>query len=306
MKTETNSLKAVFFALFGNFIIAILKFIASILTRSSGMLAEAVHSTADCANQVLLLIGNKRSKKKPDENHPFGYSREEYFWGLLVGVFLFMAGACFSIYEGIHKLYNPLTIKDTYWSFIILTFSIIIEYKSFSVAYKEFKKLTNKSFFKGIKDVYDTNVLVILMEDFAALVGLIIIFITTILSILINPIFDAIGSILVGILLVYVSYTVCNEIRKLIIGEGLSRIYRNEIKDIVKSYNIVKHINRMQSMMMGNNKFLLLISIDFEDDTIAYELEDKIEQIKLDIKQKFNNIDQIYIELKDSVRNNKL
>src|SRR5659263_481562 len=117
MKEQSNSLSAVVFALAGNFLIAVIKFIVSVISGSSAMLAESIHSLADTTNQVFLLIGRKRSKKGADEVHSFGYGKEEYFWGFLVAVLLFFMGGCFSIYEGIHKLNHPEPLDNYIYIF---------------------------------------------------------------------------------------------------------------------------------------------------------------------------------------------
>ena len=141
MKEQSNSLRAVIFALVGNLAIAVIKFIVSVISGSSAMLAESIHSLADTTNQVFLLIGRKRSTKGADEVHAFGYGKEEYFWGFLVAVLLFFMGGCFSIYEGIHKLMHPEPLDNYIYIFIVLALSILIELKSFTVALTEFRKI---------------------------------------------------------------------------------------------------------------------------------------------------------------------
>ena len=180
---RNGSRRAVVFALVGNFIIFVIKLVVSFITTSSAMLAEAIHSFADCFNQVFLLIGDVRSKRRPTEQHSFGYKREAFFWSLLVAVVLFFVGALFSIYEGIHKILHPEELKEIYWIYIVLVISIFIEAKTFHVAYKEFRKRSRKPILKAIEESTDTNLMVILLEDFAALTGLVIVLITTSLAI---------------------------------------------------------------------------------------------------------------------------
>ena len=152
MKDESNSLRAVLFALAGNFTIAVIKYIVSVISGSLAMFAEAIHSLADTANQVFLLIGRKRSRKRADETHPFGYGKEEYFWGFLVAVLLFFLGGCYSIYEGIHKYMHPEPIDNYGFIFIVIVSAMIIEFKSFSVAFKEFRKTSPTGLIKSLKD----------------------------------------------------------------------------------------------------------------------------------------------------------
>ena len=207
--STSNSTKAVFAALAGNALITIMKFIAAFFTLSASMMAEAIHSSADCLNQIFLLIGVERGKRENDEMHPFGYGREEFFWAFIVAILLFFGGSIFSIYEGVTKLFHPEPIEHVGWAIGVLGISMIIEVKSFMIAYNEIKKTSHGSLYMAIKKSIDINLIVIILEDAAALSGLTIAFICTILA-LFFPVFDAIGSIGVGLILAYVSlWIVC-------------------------------------------------------------------------------------------------
>jgi len=293
-----GSNKAVIYALAGNGIISILKFVAAFFTTSTSMLAEAIHSTSDCLNQVFLLIGSKRSKKAVSEEHPFGYGREEFFWAFMVAILLFFGGALFSIYEGIHKLSDPEPIKHFWWGITVLSIAILVEGKSFLVALKELRRTSKAKFFKAIKKSIDINLIVILLEDAAALTGLVVALICTVLASF-YPIFDAIGSILVGLILTYVSYSLVNELRKLIIGESMPRESRNKIKQIVSEFEAVTHVNRIKTMTMGKNKYLLLLSLNVDDFMKAYKIEDIVDEIKKDIVNEYPEVNEIYIEISD-------
>jgi cation diffusion facilitator family transporter len=299
MKNESNSQYAVIFALFGNLAIAVIKYIVSVISGSSAMFAESIHSLADTANEGFLLIGKKRSGKKANEIHPLGYGKEEYFWGFLVAVLLFFLGGCYSIYEGIHKALHPEPIDNYIYIFIVLICAIIIESKSFSVAFREFRKTSPKGFIKSWKDSTDTNLFVILLEDFSALTGLTIVLITTLLS-LINPFFDIVGTFLVGCLLIFMSYMLANELRKLMVGESIPREIRDHVRLIIKNHSTVRHINNIRSMYIGNNNFILLISIDVEDNAIGTAIEYMTEDIRAEITRSYSNAKYIYIDVKDS------
>lgn len=297
--SSSNSTKAVMVALTGNGLITILKFIAAFFTKSASMMAEAIHSSADCLNQIFLLIGNRRTKKENDELHPFGYGREEYFWGFMVAILLFFGGAAYSFYEGIHKIGNPEPVQHVMWALGVLGISLIIEAKSFYVALKELRKTSKASFFKAIKKSVDINLIVILLEDAAALVGLAIAFICTSLAVWF-PIFDGIGSIMVGLTLCYVSYSLVNELRKLIIGESMPRKDRVRIKEIISDFELVTHVNRIKTMTMGKNNYLLLISVNGDDFMKVYNVEDTVEEMKRDIKKEFKQVSEIYIEVSEN------
>jgi cation diffusion facilitator family transporter len=299
MKNESNSLRAVLFALAANLTIAIIKYIVSMISGSSAMLAESIHSLADTTNQVFLLIGRKRSRKEATELHSFGYGKEEYFWGFLVAVLLFFLGGCYSIYEGIHKFMNPEPIGKYGYIFLVLGSALLLEYKSFSVAFGEFRKTSPKGIIKSLKDSTDTNLFVILIEDFSALTGLAIVLITTLLS-LINPFFDIVGTFLVGCLLITMSYFLANELRKLMVGESIPRQMRNDIRAILRKHSSIRHINNIRSMYIGNNKFILLISIDVEDFSKTSIIEAMTEQVKNDITSRYPQAKYIYVDLMNS------
>lgn len=295
---KSDSTKAVFAALMGNGLITIMKFIAAFFTKSASMMAEAIHSSADCLNQIFLLIGNKRGKKENDELHPFGYGREEFFWAFMVAILLFFGGAAYSLFEGVHKIMHPAAVQHVGWALAVLGISIIIEGKSFLIALKELRKTSKATFFKAIEKSVDINLIVILLEDAAALAGLIVAFLCTLLSVKF-PIFDGIGSILVGVILCYVSYSLVNELRKLIIGESMPRHDRVRIKEIISEFELVTHVNRIKTMSMGKSNYLLLISVNGDDFMKVYSVEDTVEEMKRDIKKEFPQISEIYIEVSE-------
>jgi cation diffusion facilitator family transporter len=301
-----GSNKAIVFALAGNLLIAIIKYIVAFITGSAAMLAESIHSTADSFNQILLLIGHKKAKKLPSEMHSFGYANEVFFWSLMVAVLLFFVGAMFSIYEGFHKLMHPEELTNVYWIFAVLISSILIEAKSFQVAFTEFRKTTKLPFYKAIRASTQVSLIVVVLEDSAAMAGMVVVLISTLLAWLVNPMFDAIGSITVGLLLLAVSILLIAEVKNLIVGESMPRERRQVIRNIIHKFKNVKHINRLQTMVMGDSSYLVLISVDINDDMKGSEAEDMIEQLKLSLKKEIPEIGTIYIEIQDSVRNHKV
>ena len=301
-----GSNKAIVFALAGNLLIAIIKYVVAFITGSAAMLAESIHSTADSFNQVLLLIGHKKAKKSATEMHSFGYANEVFFWSLMVAVLLFFVGALFSIYEGIHKLMHPEELINVFWIFAVLISSLAIEAKSFQVAYGEFRKTTKLSFFKAIRASTQVSLIVVVLEDSAAMAGLTVVLISTLLAWLVNPVFDALGSITVGILLLAVSILLIAEVKNLIVGESLPRERRLLMRNIIHKYKKIGHINRIQSMVMGDSKYLVLLSVDVSDEMKGSEVEDMTEQVKLELKKEIPEIGTIYVEARDSQRNQKI
>jgi divalent metal cation (Fe/Co/Zn/Cd) transporter len=193
---------------------------------------------------------------------------------------------------------HPEPLDNYIYIFVVLVLSIAIELKSFTVALTEFRKSSSGKLLKAVTDSTDTNIFVILVEDFAALTGLTIVMISSLLS-LINPLFDAIGTLLVGALLLIMSYFLANELRKLIIGENISREMRNEVRAIVNRHAAVRHINNIRSMYIGNNNFILLVSVDFEDSTSASAIESITEQVKSDIIRLYPHARYIYLEAEE-------
>jgi cation diffusion facilitator family transporter len=301
-----GSNKAIVFALAGNLLIAVIKYIVAFITGSTAMLAESIHSTADSFNQVLLLIGHKRAKKSPSEMHSFGYANEVFFWSLMVAVLLFFVGALFSIYEGIHKISHPEELTNVFWIFAVLISSIAIEAKSFQVAFSEFRKTTKLPFLKAIQASTQVSLIVVVLEDSAAMAGLVIVVLSTLLAWLVDPVFDAIGSITVGLLLLSVSILLIAEVKNLIVGESMPRERRQLIRNVIHKYKKIVHINRIQTMVMGDSQYLVLLSLDITDEMKGSEAEDLIEQIKINLKKEIPEIGTIYVEIKDSVRNQKV
>jgi cation diffusion facilitator family transporter len=303
MSGNSGSVKAVVFALGSNVLITIIKFVVSAITHSAGMMAEAVHSFADCGNQVFLLIGNKRSARKATDMQPFGYGKEEYFWGFLVAVLLFFVGAVFSIYEGVHKLFQPSDLQNISWSFIVLAVSILIEGKSFHVAYTTFSKTKGKTgMIRALKDSTDTNLFVILLEDSAALIGLTIVLVSTALAWFVHPVFDAIGSVMVGILLIIISIFMINELRKLIVGENISPELRSVFSEKVLSYPGIHRVNSISAMMVGKSRFLLVIGVDLEDNMLASVVEDQLDKIKKELIKINPDIHSVSFDVRDIER----
>jgi cation diffusion facilitator family transporter len=298
MKSQ-NSIKVVFYALIGNSIIAISKFVVFAFSGSVAILSEGIHSVADTGNQILLLIGSSRAKKPADERHRFGYGKEEYFWAFMVALLLFFLGGVFSIYEGIHKIIHPAPIRNYLLLLGLLLFAIIIEAITFYTAYSAVRKQTTKRIMSYLRSTTDTNLIVIYLEDFAALFSLSIALIGVTLAEFVAPVFDGIASVAIGSILTYVAYFLSNELRDLLIGEGLDRKSIQEIRKIVKNEPVVRHINDIRTMNIGNNKALVVISVDLLDSADIHTVETHFDKIKAQIKKAHPNITYLYIDVRE-------
>jgi cation diffusion facilitator family transporter len=290
--------KSVTAALIANGLIAIAKGIAAFFTGSASMMAEAIHSTADCGNQILVLIGQHQSKKGKSEAHAFGQGKANFFWSFVVAVVLFLLGGIFSIYEGIHKILDPKEIENPWLIVSIIIFAFALEGSALKVALKESNSKL-KDIFKTIEKSSSSHILVVLIEDSGALVGLFILALGLVLSTLIHPIFDGISALMIGILLISLSTILFVELKKLIIGESLDRETIKQIKNLVKEEShVLVHINSVRSMFIGSNEVLLIISMNVQDDKTGYEIEQDIKELKNKIQKTFSQHKlDIYIDV---------
>jgi cation diffusion facilitator family transporter len=214
--------RAIVAALLANVGIAVIKFIAFLFSGSSSMLAESVHSLADTGNQGLLLLGGRRSRKQADEAHPFGYGRERFVFAFVVSIILFSVGGVFSIWEGIQKLSSPHPLENPWIPVIVLVFSILLEAFSFRTAIRESRHVRgNESLPRFIRHAKAPELPIVILEDFAALVGLTLAFFGVGLTIITgNGIFDGISTLCIGTLLVLVAIVLGIETKSLLVGEG--------------------------------------------------------------------------------------
>ncbi len=299
-----NGTRAVKAALGANLIVATIKIVAAVLTNSKAMLAEGIHSVADSLNQVLLLIGIKQSQKKPDDLHNFGYGKSQFFWSLMVGVILFFLGGTYAMYEGYHKIIHPEEIQYAYLVLGILFVAMLIEGKALSIAYREFKEESDGcNVFDYIKETTNSSIIVILLEDSAAILGLFIAFVGTALTMFASPVFDGIASFLIGLLLTFVAFTLTREIYKLIIGESMTPQEHQEIKEQIEEYQIVDTVLSIRSMYLGNNKAIVIVQVDMNDKKRIHELENIVPKIKADIVRNNQKVYDLIIETIQEGRN---
>ena len=290
--------KSVKAALLANGLIAIAKGIAAFFTGSASMMAEAIHSTADCGNQVLVLVGQHQSRRGKSEAHAFGQGKANFFWSFVVAVVLFLLGGLFSIYEGIHKIIEPQEIQYPWLIVGIIVFAIALEGGALRVALQESKSKL-KDIFKTIQKSSSSHILVVLIEDTGAILGLVILGIGLALSLFVHPIFDGIAALMIGILLLSLSTILFIELKKLIVGESLDRETIKQIKNLVKEEShVLVHINSVRSMFIGSDEVLLVISMNVKDDKTGHEIEQDIKELKNKIQKTFSQHKlDIYIDV---------
>lgn len=254
MSSQNASVKSILFALLANFGIAVTKTVASVITGSGSMLAEAIHSYADCANQGLLFLGLKQAKKEPDENHPLGHGKEIYFWSFIVALMLFSMGGLFSIYEGTHKISAHEGLKSPMIAIIVLCISIVLEAFSLYGCITQINKVKRKgvSLWQWAKNSRQNELVVILGEDIAALLGLVFALIAISLATITgNPIFDAAGSICIGALLLVVSVFLGIKVKRLLVGQSAEKEIRDEIFTLLDERPEVAEVLNVITYQLG-------------------------------------------------------
>ncbi|MEO5695154.1 MAG: cation diffusion facilitator family transporter [Usitatibacter sp.] len=253
MAGGANPLKAVLFALGANFAIAVSKYIAAYITGSGSMLAEAVHSTADCGNQALLLLGLKRAKRPPTSDYPLGYGKETYFWSFIVAIMLFSVGGLFSVYEGWHKLHEPEPLSYPLLALGVLLFGIIAESFSMWGCLREVNlSRGNQTLWQWFKGSRNSELVVIFGEDLAALLGLTLAFIAVGVAWMTgNVMWDALGSIAIGVLLIVVAAMVGVEVKALLIGQGVEPHVKREMLDFLEAQPAVAKVLNLLTLHMG-------------------------------------------------------
>ncbi|MDH6210499.1 MULTISPECIES: cation diffusion facilitator family transporter [Chryseobacterium] len=284
-----NNHKSIYSALAANLLIALTKFIAGAYTNSSSMISEGIHSTVDTTNQLLLLYGLKRSKKAADQSHPFGYGKELYFWSFVVSILIFGLGGALSIYQGIAHILEPELMKDPFWNYVVLFLSLIFEGTSLFIAVKEFNKTRNEmGWWDAIVKSKDPSSFLVVFEDGAAVAGLIIVM--TLMGIshwLQIPELDGLASVIVGLLLVFVSFILARESRSLLMGEGIAPETRDKIAQLAeKDVTVVKTKNILSTYQSPEEVILMLI-IDFEEHLDTEEITVAIHRIRENIKKEF-------------------
>ncbi|HEX2140602.1 MAG TPA: cation diffusion facilitator family transporter [Woeseiaceae bacterium] len=294
----SGSRKVIFAALIGNGLIAITKFAAAVITGSSAMLSEGIHSVVDTGNQILLLYGLKQAKQPPDRQFPFGHGKEVYFWSFIVAILIFAVGAGISIYEGIRHLLDPHPMTDVYINYIVLGLAIVFEGVAWTFAFIEFNKTRGKlGYFEAVRNGKDPTLFVVLFEDSAAMLGLIIALAGVGLSQLTGIVyFDGIASILIGVVLAATAAWLAYETKGLLIGESASRRVIEGIRELVLDFREVKYVNEILTMHMGPDFVLLNLAVKFSDETTALELETTISRIDKKIRADFPLVKRVFIE----------
>lgn len=253
MSHQNASVKSILFALIANLGIAITKTVAAVITGSGAMLAESIHSFADCGNQGLLFVGLKASKRKPDTDHPLGYGKAIFFWSFMVALILFSMGGLFSIYEGVHKLGSHEGLNSPLVAIVVLSVSMLLEAASLAGCIGQINKVRNgESLWRWFINSRQSELVVVMGEDVAALLGLFFALISVVLSVITgNPIFDAIGSIGIGVLLIVISVFLAIKIKGLLIGQSVDQKVQEEIVNFFESQPEIESVLNLITLQLG-------------------------------------------------------
>ncbi|MFV2117011.1 cation diffusion facilitator family transporter [Streptomyces sp. Act-28] len=272
--SASGGTKAIVAALVANLAIAVSKFVAFVFSGSSSMLAESVHSLADSGNQGLLLLGGKKAKREATPQHPFGYGRERYIYAFLVSIVLFSVGGMFALYEGYEKIKHPHEIEAWYWPVGVLVFAIIAEAFSFRTAIKESNELRGKRSWKDfIRTAKAPELPVVLLEDLGALVGLILALVGVSLALVTGDgIWDGIGTLCIGVLLILIAIVLAAETKSLLLGESAGLDEVRKIEEALVDGATVTSVIHMRTLHLGPEELLVAAKIAVQHDETAAQV----------------------------------
>jgi cation diffusion facilitator family transporter len=296
---DSGSKKVVYAALAGNVAIAISKFVASAITGSSAMLSEAIHSLVDCGNEVLLLVGMHKSKRPADERHPFGYGKELYFWALIVAISIFAIGGGISMWEGVHHIQHPAPVEYPKLSMWVLGLAFLFEMGSYIVGYREVKSRLREGegLFSYVKRSKDPATFTVVVEDLAALAGLVIAFAGIAFGRLLdNQYLDGVASILIGLLLVIVAVFLTIETKALLVGESADPARVEKIKRAVLADSMVLNVGELLTMQLGPHDVLVNIEVNFREGLTVAQLDEALDRVETSIRTAEKDVHRVFLE----------
>ena len=285
-------------SLLSNAAVALAKFVAAFITGAGAMLAEAIHSTADCANQILLLIGVKLARKRPDATHPLGYGREVYFWSFMVAMLLFSGGGVFSVYEGVHKLLHPEPVEHVLAAIAVLAFSLLVEGGSTWSNIKELNKRRGQTpFFRHLRETKDSDLIVIFGENSAATLGLLLALGALLLAwITGDGRFDGLGSLLVGFVLIGVAIFLSIEVKSLLVGESADPVIEKAVREVAARHESMTEVLRVLTVQQGPGEVMLAMKIRVREDLSSVQVATAINEFEADLQKRHPEIRWCFVE----------
>jgi len=299
-----ESKTVIYAALVGNAVIAATKFAAAFITGSSAMLAEGIHSVVDTGNQILMLLGLRRAQRPADERFPFGHGKEVYFWSFVVALSIFAVGAGVSLYEGIHHILHPGRLGDPTINYIVLAIAIVAESAAWYFAFQGFRAAKgDMGYFQAVREGKDPTLFVVLFEDSAALLGLVV----ALAGIAVaqatgNPLYDAVATVIIGLILGGVALWLGIETKGLLIGEAAHADTRRKLRDMAVAYPEVAGVNELVALHMGPEHIIVTVSLDFRDELSAAQVEDTVSRLTQAIKTDTPAVKRVFIEAESQER----
>lgn len=289
---------AIYASIVANVLIAATKFTAAAFTGSSAMIAEGVHSLVDCADGTLLLLGHARSRRPPDERHPFGYGQELYFWTLIVAILFFALGGGMSVYEGISHLRHPAPISDPRWNYAVLGIAALIDGTSFTIAMREFRRtMAGRGFWETVRASKDPSIFTVVLEDSADLVGLSLAFLGVYFSHRLGaPYLDGIASIGIGLVMATVAVILIVESKALLIGEGADPAVVACISEAAASDDALRGVRRPHTVHMGPTEVLVTLGVELRPDLSADDVARAIGRLDARVREAVPDVKHVYID----------
>ena len=303
MSAHTTSTRTLVIALLANLGIAISKFVAAAITGSSAMLTEGVHSVVDCTNQLLLMWGRRASKRPPDKMHPFGYGRELYFWSFVVAVLVFSLGAGVSIYEGIIHIAEPEPAVSPLIAYAVLLVAFLLEGWSTLEAFRDFNKARGKlSWFQAVRRSKDPPAFIVLLENGAAMAGIVAAAIGLMLSQQTgNPFYDGAASVVIGVILGLTAMLLAYESKALLIGEAADPELVAALHDMVAQKKGITAVGQVLTVHSAPDQITAMLSVDFDDDITARDVESLVWGIEVEAAKRFPMVRRLYLRPRSPV-----
>jgi cation diffusion facilitator family transporter len=300
-RDERGTKRTVYAALAANLLIAVSKFVAGLVSGSSAMLAEAIHSVADALNQGLLLVGLRTSESPPDEDHPFGHGQDRFFWSFLVAILIFFAGGGFALYQGVTNIFGePADHGSFLINYLVLAAAFVFEGSALAISTREFGRAARaegRSFREHFKTTPNTTIKVPLYEDAAALAGLVIAAVGLLLvQATGEKVFDGLASVGIGLVLLFVAWKLGTDSRKLLIGEAMLAEDRRRVREVMLSFPEVTHVLRLLTMHLGPDSVLVNAEIHVVDGLDTDGIEDLLERVTREIHREVPEVTQTFIE----------
>ena len=298
---HSGSRKVIYAALVGNALIAATKLMAAAATGSSAMLSEGIHSLVDTGNQMLLLVGLGRSQRQADPDHPFGYGKEIYFWSFVVAILIFAVGAGVSLYEGIRHIQHPEPMANVRLNYMVLALAFVFEGAAWGMALKEFRLSKGRlGYLQAVRQSKDPSTFVVLFEDTAAMLGIIVAFVGIWLGQVTGLVWlDGAASVVIGLILGFTAWLLAVETKDLLIGEAAAPDCVAGVRRLAAATSGVVKVNEVLTLHMGPEYILVNLSLDFEDDYTADRIEAEVAALERNIKADWPLVKKIFAKAEE-------